>query len=344
MLRCLFSRWDGEEHVLPTQPFPERELAPSRFWPDKRWSYVLMPITFASQKLGVVLLEFGAAGTVYAMLREQIGAALKGAALHRAIVQETTRRERAERERLNREAELARQIQTAILPADERVAGLEWAGMMVPAYEVGGDYYDVLPTDTGCWIGMGDVAGHGLMAGLVMLMIQSMVAATVSQRPNASPSEIVVAVNALLRTNVRKRLRRDDHATMVLLHYENGGSVKFAGFHEEILVWRRQTAAWERLETSGVWVGAIDDIAHAMTDAEFTLHEGDLLVLYSDGAVEAMNARSEQFGVERLCGVVDSCVAESPQAICAAVVEHVRAWAPSQADDISILVARQRRA
>jgi serine phosphatase RsbU (regulator of sigma subunit) len=81
-----------------------------------------------------------------------------------------------------------------------------------------------------------------------------------------------------------------------------------------------------------------------MTDAEFTLHEGDLLVLYSDGAVEAMNARSEQFGVERLCGVVDSCVAESPQAICAAVVEHVRAWAPSQADDISILVARQRRA
>ena len=190
---------------------------------------------------------------------------------------------------------------------------------------------------------MGDVAGHGLMSGLVMLMIQSMVAATVSQRRSALPSEIVVAVNAILRTNVRRRLRRDDHASLVLLRYENSGKVTFAGFHEEILIWRRKTAAWERIETSGVWVGAVADVAHAIKDAEFTLEEDDLLVLYTDGAVEATNARSEQFGVERLCRAVGACIAESPEAICRAVVEHVRAWAPSQVDDISILVARQRR-
>ena len=342
-LRCLFSRRAGRERALGAQAFPDRELAPARFWPERRWSYVLMPVTFDTQQLGVVLLEFGAATMVYPMLREQIGAALKGAALHRAIVAETTRRERAEHERLNGEAEVARQIQTAILPVDERVVGLEWAGTMVPAYEVGGDYYDVLPTETGCWIGMGDVAGHGLMSGLVMLMMQSMVAATVSQRRSALPSEVVIAVNTILRANVRTRLRRDDHASLVLLRYESGGKVTFAGFHEEILIWRRKTAAWERIETSGVWVGAVDDIAHALKDADFTLDEGDLLVLYSDGAVEAMNARSEQFGVDRLCRAVDSCVAESPQAICGAVVERVRAWAPSQADDITLLVARQRK-
>ena len=137
---------------------------------------------------------------------------------------------------------------------------------------------------------------------------------------------------------------RDDQATLVLLRYENAGKVTFAGFHEEILIWRRKTGAWERIETSGAWVGVVDDISHAVKDAEFTLEEGDLLLLYSDGVVEAMNARSEQFGIERLCRAVDSCVAESPRAICASVVEHVRAWSPSPVDDISILVARQRRA
>ena len=343
-LRCLFAFRAGREERLSAQAFPAAELVPRGFWPDtRRFSYVLMPITFATEELGVAVLQTGAAAVVYAMLREQMGAALKGAALHRAVVEETTRRERAEHERMNTEALLARQIQTAILPVDASIPGLEWAAAMVPAYEVGGDYYDVVPTETGCWIGMGDVSGHGLMAGLVMLMIQSMVAASVSQSPRAQPSELVVALNRLLMENVRARLGRDDHASLVLIRYENGGKATFAGFHEEILIWRRDRAVWERVDTTGVWVGATAEIGHAIRDAEFSLGEGDILVLYTDGAVEAMSAAAEQFGVERLCEAVESCVDEPLGAICQAVIQRVRLWSPVQRDDISLVVAKQLR-
>ena len=60
---------------------------------------------------------------------------------------------------------------------------------MVPAEEVGGDYYDVLPVTDGCWIGIGDVAGHGLGAGLIMVMIQSMVMTLVRNDERARPRE-----------------------------------------------------------------------------------------------------------------------------------------------------------
>ncbi len=67
------------------------------------------------------------------------------------------------------------------------VEGLELSAVMKPAAEVGGDYYDVLATDEGGWLGIGDVAGHGLAAGLVMLMIQSMISALDAQRPGRQP-------------------------------------------------------------------------------------------------------------------------------------------------------------
>ncbi len=64
-------------------------------------------------------------------------------------------------------------MQTSILPRKFAVPGLEISAKMIPASEVGGDYYDVIPVDDGCWIAIGDVSGHGLDAGLVMLMLQS---------------------------------------------------------------------------------------------------------------------------------------------------------------------------
>src|SRR5499427_5838204 len=88
-------------------------------------------------------------------------------------------------DRLELEMEIASKIQTAILPniTPRAVRGLEIAARMRRATEVGGDYYDVLPTEDGCWLGIGDVAGHGLPAGIIMLTIQSAIAALTQDRP-----------------------------------------------------------------------------------------------------------------------------------------------------------------
>src|SRR5262249_49156262 len=119
----------------------------------------------------------------------------------------------AEKKRLESELQIASHIQTAILPRDPQIEGLQMAARMLPAAEVGGDYYDVFPFEGGCWIGIGDVAGHGLPAGLVMLMIQSVVYALVQNDPAASPSNIVRELNSVLFENVRKRLKQTEHAT-----------------------------------------------------------------------------------------------------------------------------------
>src|SRR3954468_22787898 len=159
-----------------------------------------------------------------------------------------------------RDLEIARQIQMSILPHRVDVEGIEVSAGMIPAERIGGDYYDILPVKAGCWIGIGDVAGHGLGAGLIMVMIQSMVMALVRAHEDAAPRDIVCLLNRLLYENIRGRLAQDDHVTFCLMRYRADGSVVFAGAHEEILVWRTTTGRCERICTSGAWLGAIPDI------------------------------------------------------------------------------------
>lgn len=340
-LRAFFVWSNGKDQGAVGDVFPSSRIAPDGFLEtDRRWSYFLMPLTFATEQLGVVLLDMQAHVSVPRMLREQIGAALKGAALHHAVVQQTALRERAEREQLRQEMQIAEKIQTAILPKDMSAQGLELAALMLPAAEVGGDYYDVLGTQRGCIIGIGDVTGHGLLAGLVMLMIQGIVAGMAALDAQTSPKKLVVALNRALFENVRHRLDREEHATLLLIQYDLDGSLVFAGHHEEIILCRARTAQCERISTAGFWLAAVPDIEHLTVDMHAQLESGDLIVLYTDGVVEAMNVHGEVFGVERLCAVIESHRTSPVKEVCAAVGRAVQQWSPSQADDVSVLVGR----
>ena len=198
--------------------------------------------------------------------------------------------------------EIAARIQTSILPRDVSVAGLEIAAAMQAATEVGGDYYDVVPVDDGCWLGIGDVAGHGLGTGLVMLMMQSGIGALARKMPDAAPRDLLLALNTMLVENVRERLGQREHATLTLIRYRRDGSLTFAGAHEEMLVRRAATGRCERIETPGAWVGAKRDITAGTVDSTARLQPGDLLVLYTDGLIEAAAADDSgaRFGIDRL--------------------------------------------
>ena len=170
----------------------------------RRASLVVEPLFFHERPLGCLLLEMGPReGMVYESLAEQVSSALEGARLVTRLVEEATKRQVAERQRLEKEMEIAARIQTSILPRDVSVAGLEIAAAMHAATEVGGDYYDVVPVDDGCWIGIGDVAGHGLGTGLVMLMMQSGIGALARKMPDAAPRDLLLALNTMLVENVR---------------------------------------------------------------------------------------------------------------------------------------------
>jgi sigma-B regulation protein RsbU (phosphoserine phosphatase) len=254
-----------------------------------------------------------------------------------------SRRSLAEKKRLERELEIASRIQTSILPKAYDVAGLEIAARMIPASEVGGDYYDVFAMGDGCWVGIGDVAGHGLSAGLEMLMVQSVIAGLVRHAPRAAPSDHVRVLNQVLYDNIRDRLGQDEHITLTLLRYEDG-TFTFAGAHEEILVCRAAGGPCEHIQTPGTWLGGMRDVSRATRDSKLELQPGDLMVLYTDGITEAQNKDRTQFGDERFTRVIEENRNEPVEVVRDRVIEAVQAWQAVQDDDISIVVIRRRPA
>ena len=248
--------------------------------------------------------------------------------------------EAVRRTKIEEELAIAKRVQTSILPRNFAVEGLDVASVMVPADEVGGDYYDVLPFPGGGWIAIGDVSGHGLNSGLVMLMVQSALAAISLVKADATPREILGHVNKVLFDNIRTRLRQDDHVTLCLLRYASDGRVSFAGAHEDIIIRRAATGAMETLATPGTWLGARRNIDRALVDTELVLAPDDLVVLYTDGVTEAMSAAGEQFGMERHCAVVERLHEDPPARIRDGILDAVRGFMAQQADDISIIVMR----
>jgi serine phosphatase RsbU (regulator of sigma subunit) len=279
-------------------------------------------------------------GFVYENLFSQLGGAVRRLELLDRLLAEATRREAAERRRMEEELAIATHIQTSVLPRNVAAEGLQIAAVMVPATEVGGDYYDVLPTEAGCWLGIGDVAGHGLPSGVVMLMLQSAVSGLVRTHPHSAPRDILCAANAVLFDNIRERMKQDEHMTLTLLRYEKGGRLTFAGAHEDILVHRTSENRSEWIETPGTWIGATRDIEAATTDTVCELRAGDLLVLYTDGITEARNHKGEQYGPERLAQAVASAAKEHVDVIRDRVLAEVRAFMAKQQDDLTLLVAR----
>jgi len=344
-LRYFFGTSGGRE-AIPAQPvFDAPEFFPPGFVADGGpVALVVQPLTFETEQLGLLVLQSGASSVLYAILREQISASLKGAALHESVVLQTALRERAERAQLEGELRIAERIQTALLPANVRVPWLEIGANMLPASEVGGDYYDILPTDGGCWVGIGDVTGHGLRAGLVMLMIQSMVSSLVERTPRAAPASIVTCLNAALYRNVRRRLEIDDHATFSLLRLDADGTLTWAGAHEDLVVLRASTRKCEQYPPAGTWIGAREDISDATFEQSVKLEPGDRVILYTDGLIEAMDAQSQQFSLERLIALVEASSDATSQDLCNELVEAGRRFAVPQQDDITVVVLRYQPA
>jgi serine phosphatase RsbU (regulator of sigma subunit) len=229
-----------------------------------------------------------------------------------------------------------------LLPQAPLVEGLEMAAAMLTAVNVGGDYYDVLPVPGGAWLGIGDVSGHGLGAGLVMMMLQSMVAALVRQAPDASPAELVASINAAVHENVRVRLGQDDHATFALFRWRATGHLAYAGAHEPVLIWRARSGRCEQIELTGVWLGITPDIRRETEEAELELAEGDILLLHTDGITEARDPSGRLFGLERLAQELAAAHERSASEICQHILGAVRRWTAVQSDDLSLVVARRK--
>jgi sigma-B regulation protein RsbU (phosphoserine phosphatase) len=256
---------------------------------------------------------------------------------------ERSRDELKRTEALRREIQLAHQIQTAILPVSLSIEGFEVAARMKPADDVGGDLYDILPFDDTFWLLVGDVSGHGINSGLVMMMAQAAAYGAIADDPRCSPRDVIAAVNRVVHENVRKRMRRDDYLTLMAARHVGDGRFVAAGAHQPVFI-ARPGGRVDVVETPGSWVGLAADVPRGLSEYEFAVEPGDALCLITDGVVEATDAGGELFGEERLRQVLAARGSRSAPELLDDVFAGVEAFASSQADDMTAVVLRRAHA
>ncbi|MBN2078186.1 MAG: SpoIIE family protein phosphatase [Spirochaetes bacterium] len=269
--------------------------------------------------------------------------------LHTAMEELTAANEhlREARDELWGEMELAKRIQTVLLPACPGIEGYDLAVRMEPAAHVGGDYYDVIKGAAADWVVIGDVSGHGMTAGLVMMMAQTAIHATLKINPGIDPLGLLEAVNGVIYQNTR-RFSEEKFMTLTAIAVGRDGEMRYAGLHEDILVYRAARDSVEVLETDGIWIGMIQDIRGRVTGARLRLEPGDVMLLHTDGVVNAWARGSvagnrslerDSFGQRRLVGALERRGGESASAVLTEIMELLEDY--RREDDATLLVIRR---
>lgn len=238
------------------------------------------------------------------------------------------------------EMELAKRIQTALLPEQDKISGYEVAAKMIPAKEVGGDYYDIIETSNGDkWITIGDVSGHGVDSGLIMMMAQTSLISMVSNSKNPEPSGVLNSVNTVIRENI-SRLGSDHYMTIMAIKF-NESRMTLAGKHQDVIVYRSEMNKIEVIPTTGTWLGIADKINQSQKDISIELKDGDIILLYTDGITEATNKSGKMYGQERLEQALDQYADLPINKIRDKIMAEVNTFQEEQQDDMTVVVIKK---
>jgi histidine kinase len=245
------------------------------------------------------------------------------------------------------EMELAKKIQTMLLPKKPSIAGYAISAYMKPAEEIGGDYYDIIHAGGRDWMAIGDVSGRGVPAGLIMMMAQTAIHTAVIQNPDLAPSRLLGVINGVITENIRN-LGVEKKMSMTVFAVHEKGCFHFSGLHQDIIVHRAATGVLELIQTSGSWLGLKDDIEDSMEDGKFSLESGDVMLIYTDGIIEAWRKDPERdergrgtelFGLRNLKSTFQKLSNREPEDIIKGILWRLGDFHSD--DDITLLAVRR---
>lgn len=233
---------------------------------------------------------------------------------------------------------LAKKIQTALVPRAPSLAGYEASAHMMPTDEVGGDYYDIINAAGRDWLIIGDVSGHGVAAGLIMMMLQTSIKTVLSRMPDISPARMIEDINLVLTKNI-EALGEDKFITLLILAVHENGRLTYAGLHEDIMIYRAASQEVETIKTEGMWLGIRQDIGVLLKDSILQLHTEDVMLLYTDGITDAVNSAGERFCKSRLKDVFRQLGNQSPDRIKDGILKELASY--SKPDDITLVALKR---
>lgn len=349
-----------------------RDESKDFFW--KKKLELLIPLQIGAEVIGVLGLgrkENLQSYTIkdielLARMGNQIGVSLDNAMHHSDIV---------EKERLAEELKLGQEIQSNLLPKRApEVAGLTIEGTMLPAKEIGGDYYDYIVTSTASAddnrkvaIVIGDVSGKGVSAGLIMATAKATLRGLSEQ--GLSPKNILARANAILHEytqgekfmtmlyfewdSVEKKLRYSSAGHEHIIIYRTGGklaeSLKLEAKSKDNVqnasdiqpsVFSIQQSSVEVIPGGGFMLGMLPEITEMLEDKVLDLQQGDKVILYTDGVTEAHNTKEEMYGLEHLAAAIETNGHRSGKELVTILKDSVYTFMGSreQYDDITLVV------
>ena len=245
----------------------------------------------------------------------------------------------ADRVVMKRDLEIARDIQRWLLPpSPPPVPGLTIAFATRPANTVAGDYYDVFarPDGTRFLIAVADVAGKSIPAALLMATFQASLK-TLSSTPS-SLEELVIAMNRYACSNSQGGLR---FTTAFIAEYDpQSRALTYINAGHNTPVLRRKSGAIERLTEGGLPLGIQAEAPYQ--SGRVVLESEDWLLVFTDGLVEAVNARDEEYGEQRMINLLDGSSAVTPEKVLSRMMVDVDAFVGTtpQHDDITCLLVK----
>jgi phosphoserine phosphatase RsbU/P len=249
----------------------------------------------------------------------------------------------ADRVVMKRDLQIAREIQTWLLPGTPpQIPGLTLAYATRPANTVAGDYYDVfprpgkIPEDNRVVIAVADVAGKSIPAAMLMATFQASLK-TLSTAQVALP-ELAANMNKYACTNSQGGVR---FTTAFLAEYDPARRVFDyinAGHNNPIL--RRASGQIERLDIGGLPFGIMADAKYAA--GSITLAPNDWLIIFTDGLVEAENARQEEYGEARTMSVLEASISTTPADLLKHLMSALDLFVGStpQHDDVTVMLIK----
>lgn len=249
-------------------------------------------------------------------------------------------RESAEKERLEEELRIARQIQMSLLPQGKvGVDGLRVAALCLPAAEVGGDYYDLLPlSDTRLGVVVADVSGKGTSAALYMAELKGLVLSL--SRIYDSPGTLLKQANRILSANLDSR----SFITMTYAVLDTQArTMRFARAGHNPLIQLEAASGRTRVLTPqglGLGIDPGDRFDDILEELEIPLVPGDHFLFFTDGLSEAMNPSSELFGEQRLRDLLEGAPELASEPLKERILAEVRAFAEgtAQHDDMTMVL------
>jgi sigma-B regulation protein RsbU (phosphoserine phosphatase) len=307
-------------------------------------SELLLPLAVRDKLLGFISLgpkrsEEPYTGSDVRLLKSvaaQTGLALENADLMRKISDEV-----AQRERLNREVEIAREVQERLFPQTlPAVHGLDYAAFCRPALAVGGDYYDFLALPRGhLGVAIGDVAGKGIAAALMMASLQASLRGEATRGPENLATAIANINRLLFDSSASNR-----YATFFYGQYDPAtGRFDYVNAgHNPPMLFRCTQGRWEviRLDVGGTVIGLVETFPYLQ--GSVAMIPGDTLIGFTDGISEAMNNVDDEWGEEALARSVESCNGLAAKEVLDRIFQDCDRFVAGakQHDDMTLIVLR----